>query len=137
MLITLLMLILAAPAPASFESSETSVVVPHELEVKIGPSNLRLRRSEVTKVLIGCEGGPAGSFCTGAVLIGISNSRHPMAFGSDRYALPSGSEKLVAVTMRPRARAVLKREPDRRRAVVVTATQEAGPPAIRRLLLFY
>jgi hypothetical protein len=137
MLIALLMLILAAPTAASFEPSEGILVEPGALEVRIGPTNLRLRRSEVTKVLIGCDGGPVQSSCAGAVLIGISNSRHPMAFGSVRYALASGSEKLVEVPMKPRARAALKREPDRRRAVVVTATEETGFPAIRRLILYH
>ena len=137
MLIALLILILAAPAPASFESSDTNVVESSELEVHIGPSDLRLRRSEVTRVPIRCGGGPPESFCSGAVLIGISNSRHPMAFGSVRYVLASGSERQIEVPMKPRARAALEREPDRRRPVVVTTTSEAGPPAIRTLLLFY
>jgi hypothetical protein len=137
MLIALLMLVLAAPAPATFEPGEGAVVEPDALEVRIGPTNPRLRRSEVTKVLIRCDGGPPQSSCAGAVLIGISNSHHPMAFGSVRYKLASGSEKLVEVPMKPRARAALEREPDRRRPVVVTATQEAGFPAIRRLILSY
>ena len=136
LLAILISLVLATPASASFEPGEGPVVEPAPLEVRIGPTRLRLRPDGTTRVLISCHGGPPGSSCGGAVLIGRSNDHDPMAFGGVRYSLESGVEKLVRVPLRARARAALRREPDRRRPVVVTATEEGGFPAIRRLILY-
>jgi hypothetical protein len=135
-LLAILLLILTAPAGASFEPGEGPVVEPPPLEVRVGPANLRLRRGEVTAVLVSCRGGVPGDRCAGTVLIGRSNQRDPMAYGAVRYALATGRERLIEVPMKPRARALLRGEADGRHAVVVTATAEGGFPAIRRLILF-